>query len=106
MIFNKPHLLTRMDIWSPRYKDKHGELAEPVVLLAQYKVNQASTWIIVDFTKAKHLIGQRYCIKRQDAESSPLDSNSKVPCYAVPMSKFERWDTADEIKNTIKGFGW
>ena len=106
MIFNRPHQLTKLDIWSPRYKDKHGELAEPVVLLAQYKVEQASPWIIVNFSKAKHLKGLRHCIKRSSAQSSPLDSNSKIPCYAVPLSKFENWDTVDEVKQTIKGFGW
>lgn len=101
VIFSKPHLLTKLDIWSPRYKDKHGDLAEPVVLLAQYKVQQASPWILVDFSKAKHLRGLRFCIKRQDAESCPLDSSTKIPCYAVPLSKFESWDTVQEVKETV-----
>lgn len=91
-----------MDIWSPRYKDKHGDLAEPVVLMARYKVDQASPWIIVDFTKARHLIGQRYCIKRSDAQSCPLDSNTKIPCFAVPLSKLENWDTAKEVKEIVE----
>lgn len=106
MIFNKPQQLTKIEIWSPRYKDKHGELAQPIVLLAQYKVDAASPWIIVEFTKAKHLLGQRYCIKRSEAQAHKLDSNSKIPCYAVPMSKFESWDSVDDVKQVIAGFGW
>ena len=106
MIFNNPHLLTRLDIWSPRYKDKHGELKQPVVLMAQYKVNQASPWIIIEFTKAKHLMGQRYCIKQSEVQICPLDSNTKIPCYAVPMSKLERWDSSSEVKQLITSFGW
>ena len=106
MIFNWPERLTHMDIWSPRYKDKHGDLAEPVVLLAQYKVQAASPWIIVNFTKAKHLFGQRYCIRRSEAERCKLDTNTKIPCYAVPLSKFENWDSAQEVRETVNSFGW
>lgn len=107
MIFNKPHTLTKIEIWSPRYSDKHKkELAEPVVLLAKYKVDSASPWVIVEFTRAKHLLGQRYCIKRSEAQSHKLDSNSKIPCYAIPMSKFEYWTTVEEEKQVIAGFGW
>lgn len=101
MIFKTPSILTRMDIWSPRYKDKHGDLAEPIVLLSQYKVEAASPWVIVNFTKAKHLMGQRYCINRSDAQGCPLDSNTKIPCYAVPLSKLEHWDTVEEVKATV-----
>ena len=107
MIFNKPHVLTRMEIWSPRYKDKHGELAEPIVLLACYKVDAASPWIIIEFTKAKHLMGQRYCVQRSVAQSCKRDSNTKIPCYAVPMSKLEHWDTSEEVKRVIdEELGW
>lgn len=101
MIFNRPHQLTKIEIWFPRYKDKHGELAEPVVLLAKYKVDQASPWIIIDFTKAHHLKGQRYCIRRTHAQSFPLDSNTKIPCYAVPLSQLENWDTAEEVREIV-----
>lgn len=106
MIFKHPSLLTRLEIWSPRYKDKYGDLAEPVVLLAQYKVANASPWILVEFTKAKHLLGQRYCIRREAAERSIPDTNGKIPCYAVPLSKFEGWDSVADIHKVIAGFGW
>lgn len=106
MIFKAPHRLTQIDIWSPRYKDKHGGLAEPVVLLAKYKVDAGSPWLIIEFTKAKHLMGQRYCIKRNVAQDCKLDTNTKIPCYAVPLSKFEGWDTVDEVNKLISSFGW
>lgn len=98
MIFNKPHILTRMEIWSPRYSDQHKEEGERVALLACYKVDAASPWIIVEFTKAKHLLGQRYCVKREVAQKCPRDTNGKIPMYAVPMSKLEGWDTVSEVK--------
>lgn len=105
MIFNRPELLTHLDIWAPRYSDQY-EGGERVALLAKYKVDQASPWIIIEFTKAKHLLGQRYCIKRSDVQSCKLDSNTKIPCYSVPMSKLEHWETVNEIKNTVESFGW
>lgn len=100
MIFKNPSLLTTLDIWTPRYSDQYKD-GERVALLAKYKVDAGSPWIIVKFTKAKHLIGQRYCIKRSDAQQCKLDTNGKIPCYAVPMSKFEHYETVQEINGII-----
>lgn len=97
MIINKPHLCTKLDIWTPRYSDAYTDTAERVALLAQYKVAQSSPVIIVNFTKAKHLAGQRFCITREAAIRYPLDSNGKIPCYAIPMSAFEGWETGAEV---------
>lgn len=97
MIINKPHFCTKLDIWAPRYSDAHTDLSERVALLAQYKVAQSSPVIIVNFTKAKHLAGQRFCIKKEDVLRCPVDSNGKIPCYAVPMSAFESWETGQEV---------
>jgi hypothetical protein len=97
MIINKPHLCTRLDIWAPRYSDAYTATDERVALVAQYKVVQSSPVIIVDFTKAKHLKGQRFCISRENAMRYPLDSNGKIPCYAIPMSAFEGWETGAEV---------
>lgn len=104
MIFKNPSLLTHLDIWAPRYSDQYAE-GERVALLAKYKVDNASPWIIIEFTKAKHLIGQRYCISRKDSQACKLDNNSKIPCYAVPMSKLENWDTVAEVNKKIDAFG-
>jgi hypothetical protein len=97
MIINKPHLCTKLDIWAPRYSDAYTATDERVALLAQYKVMQSSPVILVDFSKAKHLKGQRFCITREAAMRYPLDSNGKIPCYAIPMSAFEGWETGAEV---------
>lgn len=101
MIVKNPNVLTNLDIWSPRYKDKYGELAEPVVLMAKYKVDAASPVIIVTFSKAKHLMGQRYCIPRHEAQAHKLGSNTKIPCYEIPLSHLYTFNTVDEIKKTV-----
>lgn len=97
MTIHKPHLCTKLDIWFPRYSDAYTDTNERVALLAQYKVLNASPVIIVNFSKAKHLAGQRFCIKREDVQRCKIDSNGKIPCYAVPMSSFESWDSAAEL---------
>lgn len=106
MIFKNPSLLTHLDIWKPRYSDQYKDTGERVALLAQYKVNQTSPWIIIEFSRAPHLAGQRFCIKRAEVEKCPIDSNGKIPCYAVPMSKFENWSTTEEVMDDLRSFGW
>lgn len=97
MIINKPHHCTVLEIWTPRYSDAYKEHGERVALLAQYKVDQSSPYIIIKFTKAKHLIGQRYAIRKVDAQACKIDSNGKIPCYAVPLSKLESWESGQEV---------
>lgn len=106
MIFKNPNLLTKLEIWRPKYSTQYGEVKEWVALLACYKVDAGSPWILVEFTKAKHLSGQRYYIKRQDAQNFPIVPNGKIGCYEVPLSKFEHWSTTQEIKDNVAGFGW
>lgn len=97
MIINQPYQCTRLEIWAPRYNDKYSHTNERVALLAQYKVAQSSPVIIIEFTKAKHLAGQRFCIRKSEAMRYPLDSNGRIACYAIPMSAFESWETGAEI---------
>lgn len=97
IIIRRPSLCTKLDIWQPRYSSAYNENAERVALLAQYKVQYASPIILVEFTKAKHLAGQRFCIKKEDVMRCAVDSNGKIPCYAVPMSKFSSWETTQEV---------
>jgi len=106
MIFKNPHILTKIQVWTPRYHDKKDGDGEWIVLLAKYKVDNASPWILVEFTKAKHLMGQRFCIKRSDAQTYRIEKNGKkasaIDCYAVPISKLERWDTVEEVKQIVE----
>lgn len=94
--FMKREARTIMDIWMPRYHDLYDN-GERIALLACYKVDQAAPWIQINFTKAKHLQGQRYCISCEEARKCPVDSNGKIPCYAVAMSKLQYWETEEEL---------
>jgi hypothetical protein len=66
-----------IEIWAPRYKDD-------VVLIAQRKVSDNN---VIVFTKAKHLLGQKYYVSEADIRAATLETNGKIPCYAVPMNK-------------------
>lgn len=105
MIFKRPDMLTHLEIWQPKYSTKHKD-GEWRVLLACYKVDNASPWIIVDFSKAQHLKGQRYCIKRTAAQSYPRETNGKIQVYSVPFNKLEGWTTVKEEHEIINSFGW
>jgi hypothetical protein len=93
-----PGTATTIDIWFPRYSSQYTGFGEKVVLLACYKVDQGGPVIIVNFTKAKHLHGQRYAIYRHQAQQWPVDTNGKIACYSVPMSAFEEWNSPQEVK--------
>lgn len=98
-ILKKTDHPSTMVIWFPRYSDAYKESQERVALLAKYKVDSSQPHIIVEFSKAKHLIGQRYHIKRSEAMTYPLDNNGKIPCYAVPMSAFDYYEWASEVRD-------
>lgn len=93
MIINKPHLCTVVEIWSPKY----GDVDEQEAWISQSKVRYASPIIVVKFTKAKHLIGQRFAVRRDIVERCEVTTNGKIPVYRVPLSKMERWETAAEV---------
>lgn len=99
MTINKPHLLTTIDIWSPRYSDKYSDEGQWMVLVADYKLQQASPVVLISFTKAKHLKGQRFCITREKALSCVLDTNGKIACRAIPFDSLESWETAEEVRD-------
>ncbi len=97
MTIRNPALLTVLPIWAPRYSSAYTESRERVALLSKQKVDFATPVVLVKFTRAKHLEGQRYCILKETAQSYPVDSNGVIPCYAVPMSAFESWETHQEV---------
>ena len=105
MIITKSTPVTTLEIFYPRYKDKTHDHKDWVALLAQYKVAQASDVIRVVFTKAQHLKGYEGYIRRSEAMKCPLDTNGKIPCYAVSMDKLER-NEVPEIWATIEKLGW
>lgn len=99
MIVTEEYRNTVLDIWAPKYSAQYGQYgggSEPVVLLSKRKVDHSSSLIIIKFTKAKHLMGQRYCIFKSKAQSYPVDSNGKIECYAVPMSALDTWEKQSE----------
>lgn len=101
MIVKDPHLQTKLEIWSPKYSKMHSD-GQWVVLLAKYKVHHTSPTILVEFTKAKHLLGQRFAIKRATVERQPLTSNGRISCYEVPFDLFEEWQSASEVADEAK----
>lgn len=98
IIINKPHLCTTIPIWAPKYHTNSGEYE---VWISQAKVRYASPVIIIKFTKAKHLLGQRFCVRRQDVERSPTGTNGKIGVYKVPFDKLEGYDTGQEVRDLV-----
>lgn len=68
----------KIQIWAPRYKDR-------AVLIAKHKVGTHNE---ITFSKAKHL-PDTYYLSGETIRSYPLDTNGKLPCYAVPVAELE-----------------
>jgi hypothetical protein len=101
MIIHKLHLCTTIPVWAPKYNDKSltRDYGEYVALVHKRKVDFGSPVLIITFPKAKHLEGQRFCIKKQDAQRHAVGTNGKAPMYEIPMSHFESWETAQEVRD-------
>lgn len=99
--FSRLESRTVLEIWYPRYSSQYTDVQERVVLLAKYKVDNAAPWIVIEFTKAKHLLGQHYCISKAEAREHRVENNGSIPCYSVPMSHLQTWEEAWELKETI-----
>lgn len=97
MLISKPHLCTKLEIWQPKY---HTESGEWEVWPLRRKIAYASPVIIIQFTKAKHLEGQRFCIRRQDVERCPVGTNGRAQVYRVPFNKLEPYETPADVINT------
>ena len=70
-----------IEIWQPRYKDR-------TVLIATTKVVKGENRIV--FTKAPQFKDMVFVCDGDVIKNCPLDSNGKIDCYAVPLSKLER----------------
>jgi hypothetical protein len=102
MIIQKIHLITKLQVWTPKYNDKSltRPYGEPVALVHKNKLDfAASSVIIVEFPRAKHLQGQRFAIRKQDAQRHAVGSNGKAPMYEIPLSHFEPYETAAEVRD-------
>lgn len=96
--------MTKLEIWWPKYSAKYDlEYGEKVALLHRQKVYNGSPVIIVEFTKAKDLAGQRFAIMRKDCLEHEIGTNGAEPnnMYIVPMSHLEPWETVAEIKELV-----
>lgn len=94
ILINKPYLVTKLPIWSPKY---HTDSGEWEVWIACKKVAYASPVIIVEFTKAKHLMSQRFAVRRQDVERCERGTNGRIEVYKVPFDLLEDWQTYEEL---------
>lgn len=104
MITLEPFMCTKLPIYYPKYSTQYQEGGERVALLLKSKVDRATPIIIVEFTKAKHLLGQRFAIHRGKAQSFPVVSNGNTVngnCYEVPMSALDGWETPDEAEQAV-----
>lgn len=99
MILNKPHLLTKLEIWHPKYNTEHGDWE---VWVLKRKVAYASPVILIEFTKAQHLIGQRFCMRRQVVEKCEVGTNGKAEVYRIPFNKLEDWSSAQEVREVAE----
>lgn len=79
MLLSKMTPCNQISIWQPRYSDR-------TVLIAKYKVGRHNQIV---FTKAKHLMDKDWYLSGETIQSSPVDTNGKIPCYAVSVDELE-----------------
>lgn len=108
MIINSPHLCTYIEVWAPLYHTKYRKYGEAVALVHRDKVYRSSAVIIINFTRAKHLSGQRFCILREDAMKHEIGTNGAEPdnMYIIPMSHLDGWQSGREISEIARSIKW
>ena len=100
MLLTDKTIYTTIDLWYPRYNDKYTATGERCFLPAVYKVKGGANIIVIKFSKAKHMAGLRFCMKRSDIMTYPIETNGTIDVYAVPESKWEEVEN-DSIWRTI-----
>jgi hypothetical protein len=73
--------MSQIEIWQPRWYDR-------VVLIARHKVGGRN---YITFTQAPTLPGTYY-VAGDEVRTHKLESNGKIPCYAVPLDKLHKID--------------
>lgn len=101
MIIQKPHLCSKLPVWNPKWSGKYADYGEPVALLHKRKVDFGSPILLIEFTKSPALKGQRFAIRKADAMNHEVGDNGSAPMYIIPISHFEAWQTADEVRETV-----
>jgi len=71
--------VNKIEIWQPRYHDR-------VALVAKRKVREDN---IIVFTKDNQLLGKKFRMSGWKIMKYPLESNGKIPCYAVKLDDLE-----------------
>ena len=74
-----------VEIWQPRWKDR-------VVLLAKFKVSPKT---YIKFTKTPTMPGL-YEIDGEKVKTFPLDTNGRIPCYAIPLDELTLIEEEDK----------
>ena len=69
-----------IEIWAPRWRDR-------VALIATYRISPGRNYI--RFTKAGIYNGV-YSVDYGTVKKCPLETNGRIDCYAVPISKLEK----------------
>lgn len=69
-----------IEIWAPRWKTKE-------VLIACHKVSRGINRI--KFTKVEAYKNKYYDIDSKEITSCPIESNGRIDCYVVPLSKLK-----------------
>ena len=87
---------TVLEIWQPKYDT---ESKEREAWLSCSKVKFSTPLIVIEFTKAKHLAGQRFCIERDNVLKYPVSTNGKIDVYRVPMSALNNYSVDSEREN-------
>lgn len=106
--FNKRELalMTRHEVFTPRYHDKRdSDEKEWVCLIPCYKIRGGSPLQLIDYTRAKHLIGLRYFIKRSEVEQCHVHQvkskqGNMVDMYEIPEHLWHTWETTEELHDT------
>lgn len=103
MILIKHHLCTVHPVWAPKYSEQYNEkYGQHVVLLLKRRVDFGSAIQKVEFTKAKHLVGQRFAIRKSYVQKHDTGTNGAASVYIIPISHFEYWESAAEVAELVK----
>lgn len=75
----------RIEIWQPRWKDR-------TVLIAKFKVGVHNEIVFTGGMKKQvppSLKDKKFYMSGKQIQSYPLGTNTKIPCYEVPLDELE-----------------